>query len=178
MSCHSGTKLTIAMKPALVNRGFTLIELIIVLAIAGILLLVATPNYDSVIIGSKVDKARYSMASSLAYARTEAVKQAGTVSLCRGSSGACGTNESVGNITWTTVGWQVRTATEILRTVDSANDGVDVIYGCGDFISFNADGEKSSSGTTECQFTFQDSGGNTDFNKSLLINAMGRVRMQ
>ncbi|MEH6625105.1 MAG: GspH/FimT family pseudopilin [Motiliproteus sp.] len=165
------------MNPVTVNRGFTLIELMIVLVIAGVLLLVATPNFDSVIVGSKIDKARYSMASSLAYARTEAVQRADTVFLCRGSSGACGTNDSLGDITWST-GWHVRDSTGILRTVDSDNDGVDVIYACGDFISFNADGEKTSTTTLECGFTFSKSGPDTSFDKSLLINAVGRVRME
>ena len=172
MSRHSATKL-----PVIMQKGFTLVELIIVLAIAAILLLVATPNYDSVIIGSKVDKARYSLASSLAFARTEAVKRAETISLCLGSSGACGTNQSVGDVDWSTAGWHVRTSTEILRTVDSDNEGVDITYGCGNFISFNSDGEKSSTGTTECEFEFEDSGGDASYDKSLFINAMGRVRM-
>ncbi|MCW8887392.1 MAG: GspH/FimT family pseudopilin [Motiliproteus sp.] len=172
MSRHSATKLPVTMQ-----NGFTLVELIIVLAIAGILLLIATPNYDSVIIGSKVDKARYSLASSLAFARTEAVKRGEEISLCLGSSGACGTNQSVGDVDWSTAGWHVRTSAEILRTVDSDNDGVAITYDCGNFISFNSEGEKSTTGTNVCEFEFADSGGNSTFDKSLFINAMGRVRM-
>ena len=48
------------------QSGFTLIELLIVLAIVAVLLVVASPNYDSIISGSKVDETRLGLATSLA----------------------------------------------------------------------------------------------------------------
>mgnify|MGYP000562430767 CR=1 FL=1 len=159
----------------LLQQGFTLVELMVVLAIVAILLLVATPNYDSLIIGSKVDKARYALASSLAFARTEAVKRGDDVTVCRGSSGTCGTG--TGATSWNNNGWKVIAEGAIIRTTESDNAGVDIDYECGDFISFGADGEKSS-GTNECEFSFADGGGDASYDKSLWINAVGRVRMQ
>ncbi len=63
--------------PNVFAQGFTLIELIIVMLVVAILLTVAVPNFDSTLAESKLDKARYSLATSLAFARTEAVKRCG-----------------------------------------------------------------------------------------------------
>ncbi len=162
------------------QQGFTLVELMVVLAIVAVLLLVATPNYDSVIIGSKVDKARYALASSLAFARTEAVKRGETISLCRGSSGTCGTG--TGSTSWNDNGWKVMSGGTILRTTDSANEDVDIQFDCGDFITFGDSGERASSGPGggdgECNFAFSDGGGDTSFDENLWINMVGRVRMK
>ncbi|OMH28403.1 GspH/FimT family pseudopilin [Motiliproteus sp. MSK22-1] len=161
------------------SGGFTLIELMVVLAIVAILLLVATPNYDSMIIGSKVDKARYALASSLAFARTEAVKRGETVSLCLGSSdGNCGTDDTNNPVSWVGTGWRVLVAADnqTLRRTENSITGVDINYSCGDFISFGASGERRS-GSGECSFSFSDSGGDPSYDKNLWINTVGRVRM-
>ena len=160
------------------SSGFTLIELMVVLAIVAILLLVATPNYDSVIVGSKIDKARYALASSLAFARTEAVKRGETISLCIGSGDAnCGATET-GNTSWSGGGWRVVVSADnqTLRRTESANNGVSIAYGCGNFVSFGASGERRSS-SGECTFSFSDTGGDGSYDKNLWINAVGRVRM-
>lgn len=159
------------------SAGFTLVELIFVLLIVSVLLIVAVPNYDSVIIGSKVDKARFAIATSLAFARTEAIKRGEDIQLCRGSGGSCGT--ASGSTDWSGDGWKVvvDSSNEILRTDESDTPGVTINYGCGDFISFGGNGQRTSSGTAECQFSFGDAGGDSSFDKSLWIAPSGRVRM-
>lgn len=161
------------------QRGFTLIELLIVLVILSILLLVAVPNYDSVINESKLDKARYNVASGLAFARTEAVKRGEDVSLCKDSDTgvSCGV-ASTTTSSWTGLGWKVvvdRTG-ESLRIDDADNSGVTVQYSCGDVVTYTAAGSRGSSLTTECQFTFADTKSVAD-SIYLCVAATGRVRM-
>lgn len=160
-----------------IQRGFTLIELMIVLVILSVLLFVAVPNYDSVIAGSEVDKARLNLATGLALARTEAVKRGEDITLCRGSSGTCGIN--TGNVAWTGLGWKVLVASdnEIIRVDDSANNKVNILYNCGDFVSYGSVGTRSSNtGTGECEYTFTNER-SPNVSKFLCIAATGRVRM-
>ncbi len=158
-----------------VQRGFTLIELMIVLLILSVLLFVAVPNYDSVIADSEVEKARLNLATGLALARTEAVKRGENVSLCRGSSGTCGTG--TGAVTWTGAGWKVLidSSNEIIRTDDSVNTKVNVSYDCGDSITYTSVGVRQSSGV-ECEYAFTDTRG-ASVSTYLCIAATGRVRM-
>lgn len=160
-------------------RGFTLVELLVVMAIVTILFLVATPNYDSVVVGSRVDKQRYSVATAVALARSEAVKRGEAIRLCLGSSGSgtgCGTTDS-GNTRWN-AGWRVAIpgATTLQRT--ETNDArVDVDYSCGDYLEFDGTGARTSSGSSECTFSVTDSATGTTYTSSLRISASGRVRM-
>lgn len=156
--------------------GFTLIELMIVLAILSVLLFVAVPNFDSVMADSEVDKARYNLATGLALARTEAVKRGEDVTVCHGTTGTCGTG--TGSVNWTNLGWKVvvDSSDEILRVDDSPNDKVTVTYDCGDFISFNSVGYRNSSGSGECEYSFSDTRG-ASITERLCIAASGRVRM-
>ena len=146
--------------------GVTLIELLIVLAILAILLLVATPNYDSVISGSKVDEARLGLATSLALARTEAIERGETIRLCAGNAGDCSGTD------WN-VGWEILAADdEVLQVVQHDNDDATVTYDCGSFISYSSTGLRESSAGS-CTYTFARS----TISKTLMINATGRVRM-
>jgi type IV fimbrial biogenesis protein FimT len=148
------------------NQGFTLIELLIVLAIVAVLLVVASPNYDSIISGSKVDETRLGLATSLALARTEAIKRGETIRVCAGSSGNCASTD------WN-AGWKIlRPDGEVLQVVQHGGGDASVSYDCGAFISFSNSGARDSS-TGTCIFTVSKSG----ISKPLTINATGRVRM-
>ncbi|ODV41451.1 N-terminal methylation site [Cupriavidus sp. UYMMa02A] len=57
------------------SAGFTLIELMTTVLIAGILLSVATPYFSDFILGQRIRTAASDLASSLVYARSEAVKR-------------------------------------------------------------------------------------------------------
>jgi type IV fimbrial biogenesis protein FimT len=57
------------------QRGFTLIELMTVLVVAAVLLGVAVPSLSSFIISSRLRSATSEIASSLALARSEAIKR-------------------------------------------------------------------------------------------------------
>lgn len=72
------------------SRGFTLVELLMVLCVAGILLTLAVPSFGRIISSSKLTAASNALLSSMYLARSEAIKRHGRVALCKTSDGnAC-----------------------------------------------------------------------------------------
>lgn len=64
------------------NRGVTLTELMIVIAIIGIIAGFAVPSYQDLIERNRLKQAAESLADDMKFARTEAVKQSRTIALC------------------------------------------------------------------------------------------------
>ncbi len=70
------------------NRGFTLIELLVTVAVLIVLLLVGVPEYRRMTENNRQVSAINSIVGDLNLARTEAVKQGRTVTLCGSTDGA------------------------------------------------------------------------------------------
>lgn len=62
-------------------RGFTLIEALVVVAIAAILAAVAGPNLSGLLLSQRVKNASFDVFSSLTYARSEAITRNSTVTV-------------------------------------------------------------------------------------------------
>ena len=107
------------------EQGFTLIELIVAVAIAGILLAVGVPSFSEAVKESRISSQYNAMVGSLYLARSEAVKGPGQVTVCpRKTQGGseCGSKTDWEN------GWLVfidntRVPGESEATVD-ANDEI------------------------------------------------------
>lgn len=80
--------------PKAVNRsnGVTLIELVIVLAIASIIALVGAPSLSKIVKDSRLRLAANSLQNSFALARSTSVARSSTVTVCKSSDGtSCAT---------------------------------------------------------------------------------------
>lgn len=63
------------------ESGFTLPELLVVVAVVGILTVVAVPSFQSLTQSQRVKNASFELFSSLSLARSEAIKRGGNVTL-------------------------------------------------------------------------------------------------
>ncbi|MBX2838168.1 MAG: GspH/FimT family pseudopilin [Gammaproteobacteria bacterium] len=82
--------------------GFTLLELVIVLAIAAVLSSVAMPSFQEAMMNAKRNSEVSSLVGSLQRARSEAIKRSGRVAVCaRDTDTSCGEDWSNGWLVFT-----------------------------------------------------------------------------
>ncbi|MCD9029779.1 GspH/FimT family pseudopilin [Luteimonas sp. BDR2-5] len=83
------------------SRGFSLIELVIVIAVAAVLLAIALPSFQSVFRSNRVATATNEMIATLSLARGEAIRNARGAIVCPSADGAiCGDDWTAGWIIW------------------------------------------------------------------------------
>lgn len=75
-------------KRAALRRGFTLIELMVAVAILAILTMLAAPSFNEAILGNKLTSYANTFVASAQLARSEAIKRNATVVMCRSGDGA------------------------------------------------------------------------------------------
>jgi type IV fimbrial biogenesis protein FimT len=72
--------------PAAFQRGFTIIEIIVVVAIMGVLLTIAAPSFVAYTAAQKVKTASFDLYAAMMFARSEAIKRRSTVTITPVSS--------------------------------------------------------------------------------------------
>ncbi|MDE2154958.1 MAG: prepilin-type N-terminal cleavage/methylation domain-containing protein [Xanthomonadaceae bacterium] len=78
------------------GRGFTLVELMITMAVAVVLIMIAVPSFRSMTLSNKLTTAANDMVGAINIARMEAIKSNSNTQLCSDSS-ASNTSNTLGN---------------------------------------------------------------------------------
>lgn len=129
------------------NHGFTLMELLVTMAVAAILLAIAVPNYQTFVLNSRMTGQSNDFLSALQLARSEAVKRGTRVSVCKSADSAACTAGG----TWAQ-GWIVFEDGGVQGTLDGADtllrafpalSGNDTLVGNAsvvNFVSYQASG--------------------------------------
>jgi type IV fimbrial biogenesis protein FimT len=95
------------------QRGFTLVEVLVVLTILGIMMGFGVPAFQNFVGGQRVKSAAFELMSAVLIARSEAIKRNGTVTIMPSSSSA-----------WEN-GWTVTVSTTTLHQQESLS-GINV----------------------------------------------------
>lgn len=169
-------------------RGFTLVELLITVAVFSVLLLVVTASYEPLISNNRLASSVNTFMGSLARGRTEAGKLSTAVTICSSSNGtSCNAGANWEN------GWIIFNDADADAVVD-AGDGdriVKVFAALGNQdtlrrsgfafaagrIQFNSRGELRGGNARPGSFVLCDGNGVNAEARAVVINLSGSVRM-
>lgn len=120
------------------NKGFTLVELMITIAILAILISMAAPSFSGAVQSTRITGLSHSLQGSLQLARSEAIKRQAQVIVCRANVAldGCADGEDWSN------GWMVLSANETILKLWEGGGGV-AVNGPSEAINFYGDGMAS-----------------------------------
>lgn len=137
-------------------QGFSLIELMIVLAILAIVAAVAIPDYQASMAANRETSASNNLLGAMQFARSEAVTRRTGITVCASSDGtSCGANWSAGGIVRTNAG-------VVLRAIPAADD----VTIAGNAIAFRGDGTSVGGSIT------------IGSNKTVSVSAIGYAKIE
>lgn len=168
------------------QTGFTLLELIITMAIAAILLTIAVPSFQTTITNNRLATQTNSLVTDINIARSEAVKRGTSVVLCSSADPNAAAPVCLGAGNAWTSGWivfvngagdadanQFAAATDTLIKVSQAIGGTATILTAGALNTFTYNGDGTSAAAI---FAICDDRGEA-FGRQVQIRPTGRPRL-
>jgi type IV fimbrial biogenesis protein FimT len=174
--------------------GFTLVELIIVVALAAIVMTLAVPSYQSLVANNRITSHTNELVMAIQMARSEAVKRNVRVILCRSANPGAATPTCGGSAnTWTT-GWLLFASGDgndtyqaavdtLIRVGDAARTGIQIrTNGTSDNnLQINANGTTNEGGGTAAFAICDDRDSDGDFDeqwgRQIQVSPSGHVRL-
>lgn len=143
------------------TQGFTLLELMVTVAVAGILAVLAVPNFNAFIDRQQIKTAAHAFLMDLTYARSEALKRNSDVQVAA-SGGDWANGWSVTNAAGDTL--KVRDAQEMAKIAFPSFDTATVTYRRNGRIT-----ETPSGGAERFEFIVCDKAGSDEVPKRIVI---------
>ena len=158
------------------NKGVTLIELLITIAIVGIFASIALPSFSKLIENNRISTATNELVANMMLARSEALKRGDTVTMCPS------TDQDTCNATDPSLGWVVfldctdSTDPNCQKVIIKVGDGFDSVdVSTFDEISFGFSGRPTGGLQT---LTVKGKQGNSELEKTVILSRIGRVRTE
>lgn len=162
------------------QRGFTMIELMVVVAIVATLASLAAPSFRDMVEGYRVRQAIEEMTSTIYFARSEAIKRGGNISVRR--------NCATGDTDDWDCGWIVFTDADnsgtlngvdaVLQTFPALNNMNVVNIGGGAFFRVNRWGQPNSLGAASFAINPKPIGVSSRHASALCMSSGGRLRVE
>lgn len=167
------------------NSGFTLIELMVTIAVLAIIVTMGVPSFRNIIVSNSVSFDRDEFFSLVTFARSEAVKRGTAVTICKSSDGSSCDDSLAWNAGWMAFhdanGDGVKdSGDDIVRTVGALDGQVAVSHSAGeDRVTYGSQGvllsdPGTSNGRGQGVFTFSHSAG-SQFDRTVDIGITGRA---
>lgn len=149
------------------SRAFTLIELMITLAILATLLAIAAPSFRDLIQSNRTQTIANDLTTALQFARSEAVKRGVRVDICRRNLNVCADAADWGN------GWLVKVnGGAVLRVWEAVGDQ-DSVTGPGETLTYRPNGLLTKTTDTAFTVAFDNCTGKPQY--TIALTATGRV---
>lgn len=157
-------------------EGFTIVELMVVIAIVAVFMVFAIPSYKSVTTQSRMAGEINDLASDIALARSAAVKQGLTVTICPSANPSATPSTSApacsGSTSWTT-GWIVFIDTAGNQTFTTNGDTLLRVHGP----FTGSDTLVFSTGSGATTITFNRMGGTKSFGNATDFSSTGTLTL-
>ncbi|HZF32010.1 MAG TPA: GspH/FimT family pseudopilin [Gammaproteobacteria bacterium] len=162
------------------QRGFTLLELVTTVTVAGVLLVVAVPSFFNTSRNSHAAADANELVSAFSIARSEAIRRGARIGVCSSSNGtACGGTWADGWIVYTdtaTSDTATTTGVGTVLRVSPPPTGTPAITGGSEFVRFLPRGyARSKTGAMPVIFTIKVQGCGAQQGRTVEVNGVGRA---
>lgn len=162
------------------HRGYTAVELLFTVAIAGLVLALAVPNFRNFVLNNRAAEEANALVGALAVARSEAVTRGIPVTVCASDDNATCADDT----DWST-GWIVFTDANapvgsvdagaqpdtVLRALPALRDGSG-LTGDASFVAYGANGFLTTAAGVDFDLEIDECTGN--HNRTISVNLQGR----